>query len=526
MKKILLLGVIGLCWTLSTQAQTCFDMSTMPTSGNDYRFGIKDGSTDPKKYGWVSSLPTDWNERRKVMSSTDPAKDTLFTSLDVLPSGKANSIRLASPDYVTFQMNDSAKGGDVRFPYAVTADNAILQVSYAAGLEEPEDATFAGNFPRYGQPWCSIYVLDENGALMNTKAIEHYPSKSNTIVGWSSVTTSRGYNAYVKDWSMVGMDLTDKIGKTVTVVISYHDGAASGFDNSTNTLTICRDKRRAHVYAYLECAKKEITLDCETSKLTAPDGFTYAWSKDGSAIGGATSREYTLDATRTENAKYSCELKNDTGCLSEDFVIDTMIYANYTTKTETIRELQLPWMSPINNPITRDSIDWAARNYLKDYVNKNLNGCDSTLAYTLNILKTETYYEDTTVCSDMLPGYVWKGKTWDVAGVQYDTLVAAAGGDSIITWELKTKDCSCEEFKGTLELDNPICANAQGLRSWLRAAQGMPASFSVKFHDQDPKGHFQDLYDQALAGVKEQEVFIPFSTGRIQPNTFVRMTTL
>ena len=241
-------------WTLSVlfavavlplfaQTETsCFTMSDLTTgkSSVDYRFGIKNPASDPVTWGWIKTDPAVDAQRKALMTKDSTATDTLFESLSVLPSGKDYSIRLASPNYVTHQLNDSAKGAEMRFTYTVAADKSILLLSYAVGLELPENATFAENYPRYGQPWCAFYVLGNDGKQLNpAKVIEHYPSKAASVADWSSVTDKRGKSAIVKDWSTVGIDMSDYVGKTVSVVMRYHDGAAKDFDASTNTLTIC-----------------------------------------------------------------------------------------------------------------------------------------------------------------------------------------------------------------------------------------------------------------------------------------------
>ena len=151
MKKHLLVCSLFLLSALTEQvkAQSCFDMTQLPASGQDYQFGVTDPSTDPQTFGWLLSAPVDPSERRTIMSAGDV--DTLFTSLSVVPQGKDHSLRLASPNYA-YADNVPSNGGDVRFEYAVTADNAILLISYAAAARCFRIRQW--NTTRHGrQPW-------------------------------------------------------------------------------------------------------------------------------------------------------------------------------------------------------------------------------------------------------------------------------------------------------------------------------------------------------------------------------------
>ena len=526
MKKHLLVCSLFLLSALTAQvkAQSCFDMTQLPASGQDYQFGVKDPSTDPQTFGWLLSAPVDPSERRTIMSAGDV--DTLFTSLSVVPQGKDHSLRLASPNYA-YADNVPSNGGDVRFEYAVTADNAILLISYAAGLQEPNNTDAAAALPRYGQPWCSFYVLDANGTLLQNKAVEHYSARPTTLVGWNLVNTAHG-QAYVKDWSTVGIDLTNEIGTTVTVVLSYHDEAIENWDAATGTVTVCRTKHKAHVYAYLDCTKKELTLDCAANILTAPEGFDYTWRNQDGTPTGTTTRTFSLPATRTENLRYSCELTGSINCLEEDFTIDTLIFANSTQASNTICESQLPWTDMAGgHQFTREEMDLTGtRSHTHTYpAVANGNGCDSVMAFTLNIFPTKIMPTiDTVVCEDELP-FTWKGITWHSADSTVVDTIPTDHGDSVVTFHFKTKSCECFEFKGTLQVDNPICANTKGFNAVLKAWQGRAESYTLTWHMQDPNGHFYNLSDNLSVAAKEQEFYIPFMTGRIQPAISDPMTT-
>src|SRR5256885_1299100 len=62
-------------------------------------------------------------------------------------------------------------------------------------------------------------------------------------------------------------------------------------------------------------------------------------------------------------------------------------------------------------------------------------GCDSIVTLTLNVNPVVTGTQTTTICSNQLP-YTWNGKNFNTAGTYKDTLTSAASCDSIVTLTL------------------------------------------------------------------------------------------
>ncbi|WP_216823605.1 hypothetical protein, partial [Niastella vici] len=62
-------------------------------------------------------------------------------------------------------------------------------------------------------------------------------------------------------------------------------------------------------------------------------------------------------------------------------------------------------------------------------------GCDSIVTLTLNVNPVVTGTQSATVCANQLP-YTWNGNTYNAAGTYKDTLTSAAGCDSIVTLTL------------------------------------------------------------------------------------------
>jgi hypothetical protein len=62
-------------------------------------------------------------------------------------------------------------------------------------------------------------------------------------------------------------------------------------------------------------------------------------------------------------------------------------------------------------------------------------GCDSIVTLTLNVNRAITGSQTITICNSQLP-YLWNGKSFNVAGIYKDTLISTAGCDSIVTLTL------------------------------------------------------------------------------------------
>ncbi|WP_205514703.1 hypothetical protein, partial [Longitalea arenae] len=65
-------------------------------------------------------------------------------------------------------------------------------------------------------------------------------------------------------------------------------------------------------------------------------------------------------------------------------------------------------------------------------------GCDSIVTLTLTIKPNVTGAETIDICNNQLP-YSWNGNTYNAAGTYKDTLISAAGCDSIVTLTLTVK---------------------------------------------------------------------------------------
>jgi putative IMPACT (imprinted ancient) family translation regulator len=123
---------------------------------------------------------------------------------------------------------------------------------------------------------------------------------------------------------------------------------------------------------------------------------------------------------------YKDTLISASGC---DSIVTLTLNVNAAVtgaQTVTICNNQLPYLWNGNN--------YNAAGTYKDTL-ISAAGCDSIVTLTLNVNAAVTGSETVTICNNQLP-YLWNGNTYNAAGTYKDTLISAAGCDSIVTLTL------------------------------------------------------------------------------------------
>ncbi len=148
----------------------------------------------------------------------------------------------------------------------------------------------------------------------------------------------------------------------------------------------------------------------------------------------------------TYNAAWNLQddtLVNAAGC---DSIVTLTLNVNPAvtgSQTATICANQLPY--------TWNGNTYNAAGTYKDTL-INAAGCDSIVTLTLNVNPAVTGSQTATICANQLP-YIWNGNTYNAAGTYKDTLVNAAGCDSIVTLTLNVNPAVTGSQTAT------ICAN-------------------------------------------------------------------
>lgn len=241
----------------------------------------------------------DSNSRHTVYTTTelDPRTEhRLFT----LPPNGMPSVRLGN-----WQVGREAESL-VYGLHVDTNNSGLLLVHYAVVLENP-------NHGPASQPKVDLQIVDERLNVLDPDcgAVSFYADIQNP--GWNHVNFG---SLLWKDWSVIGVDLSNYHDQDVYVKIENYDCAAGG--------------HFGYCYFAIECQDKIIkSSSCGAggeSTLTAPAGFRYKWYAENNP-------HYTLGTERTfitdEPGTYCCQLAFPDGSIDCSFTIKGIVGARY-----------------------------------------------------------------------------------------------------------------------------------------------------------------------------------------------------
>ena len=285
------------------EKEGCFDMTDIE-NGNITLSNVDFGSLGGGYEGWKTPVASPYNHPRQTLIAAQ-GTDALVSQLSVLPPNKQTSFRLASDAY---QTNEAPKGSELAFSYVVEKDNPLIFIQYACVLEDSRHNPASTHYPLESNPWVEM-VLQLGGA--EGEICNHNPAVASSVTGaaWKTVNSdAKGHRAYWKDWEYISLDLSNKIGQKVTIVLRQRDCAVESVGTS---VTKCSEHHSSRLYAYLGCAPKAITQVCDNNgvTLTAPEGCLYQWYKNGAIMTGETAQtlHVAYPASDTKD-QYSCEL--------------------------------------------------------------------------------------------------------------------------------------------------------------------------------------------------------------------------
>ncbi|MCR4664693.1 MAG: T9SS type A sorting domain-containing protein [Paludibacteraceae bacterium] len=332
LKTLVAVGLLALA--TGTAWGQCVDMSTLDdkTCGNveagvtGYRLvGTNTPQDTVYEMGWKQAKRATAPYTRQTLMDAE-GYDNLCAELSVLPPNESTSFRLMNDGYLP---TDTAKGEIIQIPLTVDAANPIILINYAAVMEVAEHP----GIYNVNQTNCGFYVFDlDQGGKGYYSELYHYSAEKSSIQNWKSFNNPDRNNVLTvwKDWSKVGVDLSDWIGKTVVITLVNFDCALGGFlkVNGNDQAIICEDHHESHMYAHIACAPKELVFskDCEGKEdsifITAPEGFSYRWYKKGDKENTlSTERELQMPAA-DEDATYVCELTNHVGTFELEQDVD------------------------------------------------------------------------------------------------------------------------------------------------------------------------------------------------------------
>jgi len=197
--------------------------------------------------------------------------------LNPIPSGEGYSVRLG---------NDvGSQAEQLRYSVNVTEETNLFVYKYAVVMVDlPHNPDEQPNF--------TVEVADTSGNIIDPVCGSYCVYARHGIPTWHSCN-----DVSWKDWTTVGIDLTQYIGQTVSIIFTTRD-CALGIHFG---------------YAYLSayCSKMQLTFDfCPNDTIatvTAPPGFSYLWSN------GDTTQSRAIYNPVIGMAD-SCVLTSVTGC--------------------------------------------------------------------------------------------------------------------------------------------------------------------------------------------------------------------
>ena len=201
--------------------------------------------------------------------------------LRTVPEGFSSSVRLGN--WNTNESRPEAEG----VIYSLMVDTLnfdMLVMRYAAVLQNPMHASA-------DQPRFRLELLDSNFVLIDPVcAVADFIA--NRFLGWNEAAN----DVLWKDWTAVGIDLSDYAGQQVYVRLTTYD---------------CNEgSHYGYAYFNLECMRKDIASetcgDVDSNHFTAPTGFSYRWHTERSNTTIGTSQTLTVPTATQET--YLCEL--------------------------------------------------------------------------------------------------------------------------------------------------------------------------------------------------------------------------
>ena len=332
MRRIIITTIFSILLNTLALAQ-CIDFTNLRSENVTCTYG---SFNNPYQYiGIIDDGPDKESSRHTIhrdANETDPRTDN---QLHTVPPGEIASVRLGN-------WHTEAQAESITYQYFVDPDETpILVFKYAAVMQDP-------NHTPQEQPHLKLEILDESNNLVDSYcgAFDFIASSS---LGWNQSNDG----VLWKDWTAVGLDLSDYKGQTVRIRFTNYD---------------C--KRRGHYgYAYINisCQKKKIqSLTCGLNNMTTfsgPDGFDYMWYKMEGAYKApiSTNQEITVP---TDETTYYCEV-SQTGKPTCSFTLDVkanprlpLANFNYTKRGTCVDTLYFTNLSSVskdgqtpNNPI-------------------------------------------------------------------------------------------------------------------------------------------------------------------------------
>ena len=221
---------------LAQNTTRCIDLSDLSASNIHCTYG---SFYNPYQYEGIV------NGRHTVITQQGIDPET-NGGLQMIPQGQNYSIRLGNSDV-------GAEAESISCDIIVDTNNYdLLILKYAAVMENP-------NHSPSHQPRFKFDILNIQDEAIDPNCLSA-DFVSNSSLGWH---TNGG--VLWKDWTNVGVDISDYHGETIRIRLTTYDCEESG--------------HFGYAYFVLACGEKTVEQcgDIEEYTYWAPDGFTYEW---------------------------------------------------------------------------------------------------------------------------------------------------------------------------------------------------------------------------------------------------------
>jgi len=295
-------SLILICLAVSvTAANTITNLGFESGNFNNWKGYIWTYSTKVPSINTSQTQVTLPYARRQVIISDTTAYDTNTGSvLKMVPTGYRYSARLGDA-IISSDANPRCWEQSLQKTISVDSTNALLIMKFACVLQYSSSHDNVTEM----EPRFKFSLLDENGNDITSSCANYDVYSSNGSVKGFQTYTPSGSTTPVKwrDWTTVGANLLDYIGKKVTIQFMTAD---------------CTGQYH-YGYAYFVAETRGMNITVQycsgdaNAILTGPDGFeSYLWiDSAGNTIGQHQSVEL---ANPAEGSTYYCKVVSATGC--------------------------------------------------------------------------------------------------------------------------------------------------------------------------------------------------------------------
>ena len=236
-----------------------------------------------------------------------------------------------------------------------STDQAILLVRYAVVFEDPGHQSDLNEF--------HLDILDENDYPIDELCGRAYFLYREEDVGEWNDWNYANHKGKWKDWTTIGLNLSEYHGQVIKVRLSTFDCGQGG--------------HFTYAYYVMDCTSAKLFTetcgDIPLIKVDAPDGFDYTWTNESDSI---VSHNKTINVGRGDHQRYTCEVcyKEASDCC---FQLSTALsprypFAEYSVSHEpskcknTVRFQNTSHVIMMYDTLTEHYRDEACESYLWD----------------------------------------------------------------------------------------------------------------------------------------------------------------